>query len=99
MNNEEIEKDIKLMLVRREQLHNQIKDVNAVLIYLSEKQQQILEQNKTKENKIPDEVGLNRLYNEETGKKAIWRGNPTKGYIKWKEEKVRETIQNKNRLR
>ncbi len=39
-----------------------------------------------KEIKV-DEHGLKQQYEEETGKKAIWRGKETKGYLEWKEEK------------
>jgi len=34
-----------------------------------------------------DEDSLQQQFEEETGKKAIWRGKETKAYLEWKEEK------------
>ena len=36
-----------------------------------------------------DEEELMKLFEEETGKNAIWRGKETKGYLEWKEEKLK----------
>ena len=39
--------------------------------------------------KKPDDIeSLKQQFEEETGKKAIWRGKETKAYIEWKEEKL-----------
>ena len=38
--------------------------------------------------KTTDEDELIRQFEEETGKKAIWRGKETKGYLDWKNEKL-----------
>jgi len=43
------------------------------------------------EEKAPKELDdetLQQLYEEETGKHAIWRGKQTKGYEEWKKEKL-----------
>jgi DNA-directed RNA polymerase subunit A' len=42
---------------------------------------------KAKEKKV-DEDDLLKQFEKETGKKAIWRGKETKGYIDWKKEKL-----------
>ena len=34
--------------------------------------------------KRPTETQLKRRFEEETGKKAVWRGKETKGYSEWK---------------
>ena len=34
------------------------------------------------------EIALEKKYATETGKHAIWRGKKTKGYLKWKEDKI-----------
>jgi len=39
------------------------------------------------EKKEVDEDALKQQFEEETGKKAIWRGKETKGYLEWKEKK------------
>jgi len=36
-----------------------------------------------------DEEELMKLFEEETGKNAMWRGKQTKGYLDWKEEKLK----------
>jgi DNA-directed RNA polymerase subunit A' len=41
-----------------------------------------------KEKKAIDENELLKQFEEETGKKAIWRGKETKGYKDWKNEKL-----------
>ncbi len=41
-----------------------------------------------KKKEIPDEELLQQRYEEDTGKKAIWRGKLTKGFLEWKEEKL-----------
>ncbi len=50
-------------------------------------------QPKKKESKKPvealDEDVMQKQYEEETGKKAIWRGKLTKGYNDWKNEKFK----------
>ena len=38
--------------------------------------------------KTTDEDELLRQFEEESGKKAIWRGKETKGYLDWKNEKL-----------
>ncbi|MFX1326185.1 MAG: DNA-directed RNA polymerase subunit A', partial [Promethearchaeota archaeon] len=38
--------------------------------------------------KSADEEALMQEFEEQTKKKAIWRGKPTKGYIDWKKEKL-----------
>ncbi|MHA2181492.1 MAG: DNA-directed RNA polymerase subunit A' [Promethearchaeota archaeon] len=40
------------------------------------------------EKKIPDEDQLAKQFEEETGKKALWRGKETKGYLDWKNKKL-----------
>jgi outer membrane biosynthesis protein TonB len=40
------------------------------------------------EEKTVDENELLKQFEEETGKKAIWRGKETKGYLDWKNEKL-----------
>jgi DNA-directed RNA polymerase subunit A' len=42
---------------------------------------------KEKEQDISEEE-LRELYNKETGRNAEWRGKITKGYLKWKKEKL-----------
>ena len=37
-------------------------------------------------NEVNKEIALEKQYETETGKHAIWRGKRTKGYLKWKEE-------------
>ena len=39
--------------------------------------------------KATDEETMMKKFEEETGKNAIWRGKPTKGYLEWKEEKLK----------
>ena len=41
-----------------------------------------------KEELVLDEEDLQKQFVEETGKKAIWRGKLTKGFIEWKKEKI-----------
>ncbi len=41
-----------------------------------------------KKEKDIDENELLRQFEEDTGKKAIWRGKETKGYLDWKTEKL-----------
>ncbi|MCK4687770.1 MAG: hypothetical protein KAT66_06555, partial [Candidatus Lokiarchaeota archaeon] len=48
----------------------------------------VKEKPKKVEAKIHDEEALQKQYEEETGKKSIWRGKETKGYIEWKKEKM-----------
>ncbi len=38
--------------------------------------------------KLDDNESLMKQFEEETGKKAIWRGKETKAYLDWKEEKL-----------
>jgi hypothetical protein len=40
------------------------------------------------EEKTIDENELLKQFEAETGKKAIWRGKETKGYLDWKKEKL-----------
>ncbi|MHA1728422.1 MAG: DNA-directed RNA polymerase subunit A' [Promethearchaeota archaeon] len=70
----------------------------------AEKEQKIEKNSKKKESKLkkktikskkekeePDKISedeLKRIYNEETGKNAIWRNKITAVYKKWKEEKL-----------
>ena len=42
---------------------------------------------KKESNEAPDEETMMKMFEEETGKNAIWRGKSTKGYLQWKEEK------------
>ncbi len=42
---------------------------------------------KPKPKETADEGSLQQQYEEETGKKAIWRGKETKGYLEWKDNK------------
>ena len=44
---------------------------------------------KKEKNQDLNEEALRELYNKETGKNAEWRGKLTKGYLEWKEEKLR----------
>ncbi len=37
----------------------------------------------------PDEDSLKQQFEDETGKKAIWRGNETKAFLDWKEENAK----------
>ena len=39
--------------------------------------------------KATDEEKMMKKFEEETDKNAIWRGKPTKGYLEWKEEKLK----------
>ncbi|MHA2050876.1 MAG: DNA-directed RNA polymerase subunit A' [Promethearchaeota archaeon] len=41
-----------------------------------------------KEKTVMAEEDLQKLFEEEMSKKAIWRGKPTKGYTEWKKEKI-----------
>ncbi len=41
-----------------------------------------------KEEKVHDEDTSIKQFEDETGKKAIWRGKETKAYIDWKQEKL-----------
>jgi len=38
-----------------------------------------------------DEENLIAQFEQETGKKAIWRGKETKGYLDWKDQKLKKT--------
>jgi DNA-directed RNA polymerase subunit A' len=44
---------------------------------------------KKQSTEAPDEEAMMKKFEEETGKNAIWRGKPTKGYLEWKEEKFK----------
>jgi len=39
-----------------------------------------------------DEDTMKKMYEEETGKKAIWRGKTTKGYQEWKEQMINKKV-------
>ncbi|MHA1727191.1 MAG: ribosomal protein L13e [Promethearchaeota archaeon] len=47
------------------------------------------EKNEKKTGSI-SETKLRQMYNEETGKEALYRGNITKLFLKWKENKLEE---------
>ncbi|HUW90307.1 MAG TPA: hypothetical protein VMV43_07255 [Candidatus Nanopelagicaceae bacterium] len=49
-----------------------------------EEEYEVEEEIKRDELKGADEETLQKLYNKQTGKKAIYRGKETKGYISWK---------------
>ena len=49
-----------------------------------EEEYEVEEEIKRDELKGADEETLHKLYNKQTGKKAIYRGKETKGYISWK---------------
>jgi len=44
---------------------------------------------KEEKDQAPNEEALRELYNKETGKNAEWRGKLTKGYLEWKEAKLK----------
>jgi len=44
---------------------------------------------KKESSKVPDEETMMKMFEEDTGKNAIWRGKPTKGFLEWKEEKFK----------
>lgn len=46
------------------------------------------EKPKKEKKEIYDEEALQRQFEEETGKNAIWHGKITKGYEEWKKEKI-----------
>jgi len=51
----------------------------------------LLKKLKTKEKpekKEFDEDSLKQQFEEETGKKAVWRGKETKTYLEWKEKQI-----------
>ncbi|MFX1346097.1 MAG: DNA-directed RNA polymerase subunit A' [Promethearchaeota archaeon] len=51
------------------------------------KKEMPLKEKPKKEAKVPDEDTLQKQFEEETGKKAIWRGKETKVYLVWKQGK------------
>jgi DNA-directed RNA polymerase subunit A' len=55
-----------------------------------EKKEEKEEPTESKESAVDlDEEELIKLFEEETGKNAIWRGKITKGFIEWKEERLK----------
>jgi DNA-directed RNA polymerase subunit A' len=44
---------------------------------------------KKESSKVPDEETMMKVFEDETGKNAVWRGKPTKGFLEWKEEKFK----------
>jgi hypothetical protein len=53
-----------------------------------EDEYEVEEEIKRDELKGADEETLQKLYNKQTGKKAIYRGKETKGYLAWKKDMV-----------
>jgi hypothetical protein len=45
---------------------------------------------KPAKSKVPTVDELQKMFNEETGKNAIWRGKVTKGYLEWEKKKKKE---------
>jgi DNA-directed RNA polymerase subunit A' len=56
-----------------------------------EKSEPKKEESKAQKAKLDefDDDQLAKLFEEETGKNAIWRGKETKGFIEWKEQKLK----------
>jgi hypothetical protein len=53
-----------------------------------EEEYEVEEEIKRESLKGADEETLQKLYNKQTGKKAIYRGKETKGYISWKKSMI-----------
>ncbi len=51
-----------------------------------EEEEEVSERIKVEKLRDADEEALQKAYNKETGKRAIYRGRETKGYIKWKQK-------------
>ena len=51
-----------------------------------EEEYEVEEEIKREELKGADDETLQKIYNKQTGKKAIYRGKETKGYLAWKKE-------------
>jgi hypothetical protein len=50
------------------------------------KKEKVEEKEEKEEAGVPDEEELRDIFEEETGKNAVWRGRVTKQYKEWKEE-------------
>ena len=55
---------------------------------VSEKEPEKSVEKVSQKKKPDDDESLMQKFEEETGKKAIWRGKETKAYLDWKEERI-----------
>ncbi|MFX1391020.1 MAG: DNA-directed RNA polymerase subunit A' [Promethearchaeota archaeon] len=74
-----------------EEVRDEIKKDSSAVKTTPKKEKKIYKEPKEKVDKKPekveiDENTLQKEFEKETGKNAIWRGKPTKAYLDWKEE-------------
>ena len=64
-----------------------VKKASVKKVPVKKTKKKILKQPTKKDKKSPDEESIIQEFENETGKKAIWRGKQTKQFNEWKKEK------------
>jgi DNA-directed RNA polymerase subunit A' len=79
---------LKAKALNVEEVREEIKKGSTIKKAKSEEKKGEKPETKVKpEKKVIDEDSLKAQFEEETGKKAVWRGKETNAYIEWKEKK------------